>query len=249
MAELDALQRAFAAHLRDPEHAPAPEGIEDRRLQIYRELFYNNVQDFLANAFPVLRSLLDDADWHAQVRAFYAHHHASSPQLYKLAEAFVETLEQTEGFPPQLQELAHYEWVELALSVDEDEIDAVPADADGDLMNGVPVLSPLVWTLSYRWPVHRLCAAFCPEEAPAQPTYLLVYRNREDRVQFMEANAVTARLLELIENEPGTGTALMHRIALEMQHPRPRQVVDGGARLLLDLRQRDIVLGTRAATG
>ena len=32
------MQYAFAAHLRDPAHAPAPEGIEDRRLAVYRSL-------------------------------------------------------------------------------------------------------------------------------------------------------------------------------------------------------------------
>ena len=36
-------QYEFAAHLRDPENVPAPDGIEDRRMGIYRELFYNNL--------------------------------------------------------------------------------------------------------------------------------------------------------------------------------------------------------------
>ena len=49
------LQYAFAAHIRDPESNAAPEGIEDRRLAVYRELFYNNVQSLLTSTFPVLR--------------------------------------------------------------------------------------------------------------------------------------------------------------------------------------------------
>ena len=58
-APFQALQYRFAAHLRDPEHQPAPEGLEDRRLKIYRELFYNNVEDFLQTAFPVLRRITE----------------------------------------------------------------------------------------------------------------------------------------------------------------------------------------------
>lgn len=248
-AGLRELQMQFAAHLRDPAANPAPAGIEDRRLQIYRDLFYNNVQDFLANAFPVLRRILGDDAWHARVRHFYANHRAVSAQLYALAEEFADHLAAEAGArvddPPFLAELAHYEWVEMALLVDEDEIDAVEADPDGDLMLGLPALSPLVWTLAYQWPVHKISPDFQPQQAPAQLTYLLVYRDRADKVRFMEANAVTARLMELIESEPDTGNALMHRIAVEMQHPHPRSVVDGGAALLADLRARDIVLGTR----
>ena len=37
-------QKQFAAHIRDPEHNPAPEGIEDRRMAIYRGLFYRNIE-------------------------------------------------------------------------------------------------------------------------------------------------------------------------------------------------------------
>src|SRR3546814_9823218 len=38
-------QFRLSHHIRDPEHNPPPPGIEDRRLQIYRELFYNNLED------------------------------------------------------------------------------------------------------------------------------------------------------------------------------------------------------------
>ena len=47
--EFQQLQRQLTAHLRDP-GSPPPAGIEERRLKIYRELFYNNVEGFLANA-------------------------------------------------------------------------------------------------------------------------------------------------------------------------------------------------------
>ncbi|HKX55116.1 MAG TPA: putative DNA-binding domain-containing protein, partial [Xanthomonadales bacterium] len=34
---------AFAAHIRNPAVAPAPADVEDRRMQIYRDLFFNNI--------------------------------------------------------------------------------------------------------------------------------------------------------------------------------------------------------------
>ena len=62
-------QYEFTAHLRDPEHNPAPEGIEDRRIGIYRDLLYNNVESFLSGTFPVLRNIHDDDGWHASLGA------------------------------------------------------------------------------------------------------------------------------------------------------------------------------------
>ena len=47
----------FAAHIRDPENKPAPENIEDRRMGIYRDLFFNNIEGFLSGTFPVLKRL------------------------------------------------------------------------------------------------------------------------------------------------------------------------------------------------
>ena len=68
------------------------------------------------------------------------------------------------GDPPWLAELAHYEWVELALQIAERRR-LPPHDPDGDLLDGVPVLSPLAWPLAYRWPVHRIG----PDSSPSAP--------------------------------------------------------------------------------
>ena len=51
------VQQAFTRHMRDPANAPAPAGVEDRRMAIYRDLLFNNVQTFLAGCFPVLRKI------------------------------------------------------------------------------------------------------------------------------------------------------------------------------------------------
>ena len=85
MLEFQKLQTGLTAHLRDPLHAAAPAGIEERRLKIYRELFYNNIEGFLANAFPVLRQLTDDAHWHAMARDFFARHQSTDPLFHGLA--------------------------------------------------------------------------------------------------------------------------------------------------------------------
>lgn len=244
-------QREFAAHLRDPVRN-ACAGIEDRRLRIYRELFYNNVEDCLASAFPVLRRLSADAVWHARVRDFYARHRSAAPQFHRVPEEFLRFLEAERGEhpddPPFLRELAHYEWVELELSISPLELTPEIADPNGDLLAQPPLLSPLAWTLAYAWPVQRIGPDFQPQAPGAQPTYLIVNRDRQDRVRFLEVNPVTARLTTLIEAEPAaSGRELLLRIAAELGHPQPESVVAEGARILEQLRGRDIVLGTRRA--
>jgi len=243
------LQYRFAAHLRDPKRFPAPRGIERRRMKIYTELFYNNVEGFLANAFPVLRRITPDARWHAMARDFFARHKSHQPLFHRIAEEFLKYLERgrrrAKGDPPFLRELAHYEWVELALSV----APAAPAqelaDPNGDLMEQVPVVSPVAWVLDYEFPVHRIGPEFMPRAPGTQPTYLIVYRNRQDEVKFMEANAVTARLLQLMAARRATGRRLLARVARELRHRQPDTVVAQGAALLADLRARDIILGTK----
>jgi hypothetical protein len=246
-------QQRFAAHIRNPERHPAPADVEDRRMRIYRGLFFRNIRDFLSGNFPVLRRLYGDAEWDVLVRDFYREHRARTPLFPEIAREFLQYLQDQrqdrKGDPPFMLELAHYEWVELALALDENEIDEVPADREGDLLQGTPVLSPLAWTLSYRFPVHRIRPDYQPQEPPAEPTHLLVYRDRQDDVKFMQLNALSVLLLQSLKDSPTeTGQVLLERMAGSLEHPDPGRVVAGGRQLLEDLRDRDVILGTRPDT-
>jgi hypothetical protein len=241
-------QFEFTAHLRDPETAPRPGDVEPRRTALYRELLYNNVEGFLAKAFPVVREITPDEAWHEMVGDFFARHRSASPLFRKIPEEFLHYLVSERGErpddPPFLAELAHYEWVEMALALADEEIDGEGIDRDGDLLDGVPVLSPLAWTMGYRYPVHRVAPDFRPEAE--ESTFLLVYRDRNDEVRFLELNQVTARLVELLREAPeSTGRQLLKRVAAEIRHPDPGVVIDAGAAVLEDLRRRDVIVGTR----
>lgn len=241
---------AFAAHLRNPERNPPPGDLEDRRLEIYRGLFFRNIRNFLSSNFPVLRKLHDAEAWDRLTREFYDRHRSATPLFPEIPREFLRYLqderEPREEDPPFMLELAHYEWVELALSLDEEDIDAIPADPEGDLLESMPVLSPLAWPLSYRYPVHRISPEYQPQEAPEQPTHLLVYRTRNDTVKFMSLNPVTLRMVQLLkDSQLSSGLDVLKQLAQEMSHPDPQVVIAGGRQVLQDLRSRDIILGTR----
>lgn len=247
MTSFETTQKQFADHLRDPLLNPAPVGIEERRLQIYRDLVYNNIEGFISGGFPVLRSLYADHDWHQLVRQFVVCHESHSPYFLEISQEFLAFLQNERGAnqadPAFLLELAHYEWVELALDVSPEQL---PVDGDTllthDLLQGHPVVSPLVWSLSYQYPVHLLGPAYQPEETPEQPTFLLVYRNRHDSVEFMASNALTVRLLNLLQGEESmTGREALSLLAEEMCHPNPHELIDMGHDLLKKLQNCDII--------
>ena len=250
-ANLEELQRDFTRHVRNPGEVAAPAGIESRRMKIYNDLIYNNIEGFLSSGFPVLHSLYREEDWHRLVREFIVAYRCSSPYFLEISQEFLNYLishhEPTPVDPPFMLELAHYEWVELAMDVSTETFPEAGIDPDGDPVEGVPVLSPLVMNLQYSYPVHLLGPGREPDEAPAEPTFLIVYRNRDERVRFMESNAATARLLELLaNNEAGhSGQALLEQLAAEMNADSLTSVVDYGARMLREFRDLDILAGTR----
>lgn len=145
-------QYRFAAHIRDPEQQQRPADVDDRRMSIYRDLFYNNVEGFVASAFPVLRSITPDDTWHRRIRRFFADHHCQTPYFAEIAEEFLDWLNKERGAhpddPPYIRELAHYEWVELALQVSDADRNSPVLDRNGDLLRGIPQ----VWPWPGIWP-------------------------------------------------------------------------------------------------
>ena len=242
-------QHQLAAHIRDP-GMPAPPGIEDRRLAIYRDLFFNSLEGLLAGNFPVIRKLLDGDAWPRVVRDFYREFHCSTPLFPELPREFIQYLqlraEAGRGDPPWLTELAHYEWVELALDLSEARLEDVDHDAEGDLLDGVPAPSPLAWPLAYAWPVHRLSPSWLPDTAPAAATLLLVQRGPDYKVRFNEISALTFRLLQRLDESPElTGREQLLALATEASAPDPQAFVANGGEMLQQLRAGGVLLGTR----
>lgn len=239
-------QFAFAAYIRDPHSHPAPRDVDPRRMAMYRELFFNNIDSFLASGFPVLKKILKETQWMAMVQDFFATHKSQTPYFAEIAEEFLSFLHDERAAqpddPPFLLELAHYEWVELALSMAEGEAPTRdPQFLDDPLCHPV-ILSELAWPLAYRFPVHRIAPDFQPKEPPEQPTWLTVFRDDEDEVRFMEINAVTYRLLQLIQEKPTVAAHdLLLQIAEELEHPNPAVVIEGGAATLRELSKRGVI--------
>ncbi len=250
MVDFKQVQRQLANHLRDPKHHPPPEGLEDRRLDIYRQLFFKNISGFISRGFPVLKSLYKEDDWNTLARAFYAHHQCHSPYFMEIAKEFLLYLEKEhtprQCDPPYLYELAHYEHVEIIVTFAEDVGDLSMVDAKGNLMEGQPVLSPLAQWHDYQWPVHRISPDYRPVDRGSEIYRLAVCRDTDHKVHYMLLNAITMLLLDYLSEHPDT-SGRDAVIAVAKQHcPNDIEAaLENAPQVFNDFRQKGIVLGVR----
>lgn len=238
-------QHDFGRHLRDPQHVARPAGTPERRVALYRELVFNKLCGFVDTCFPVCRNLLGERRWRRLCRTFQRDWPLHSPWFRDIPHEFVRYLDEAEicqPLPRWLAELAHYEWAELA--VDVMEVPEPAFDPGGDLLAGQIVLNPALLNLAYAWPVHCIGPDFRPRKP--RPTHLVVYRDADDVAQFSEVTPLTGRLIDLLAAEALSGRQAILHLAGELNHPDPQQLLGFGSRLLADLRQQGIILGSKS---
>lgn len=240
-------QYDFAAHIRNPKAHPRPQGAPAKRMKVYNALLYNNLEGFLLACFPVLRKVLGKRGWGRLVRNFFAEYRCRTPIFRQIPEEFVRYLKEARGLrdgdPVFLSDLAHYEWIELALSVSPLEIDWSGIEREGDMLAGRPVLNPVLALLQYDYAVHRIGPKFKPTLEQSQETHILVFRTDEDQMRFIELNPVSARLVSLLQHQVKSGKEALLLIADELEHPDVQAVVNAGLDILENLRAEHAVLG------
>lgn len=238
-------QLQFAGHIRNPGGKPRPAKVPARRMHVYTQIVFNNLESSVSACFPVCKRILGVRAWKRLVREFFAQHRCSTPLFRKIPEEFLQFLKTAQDLPPYLYSLAHYEWIELAVAVDDVEVDADRIDPAGELLDSEPVFAPAMALLSYDYPVHQISPRNKPAEPLAQSVHLLVFRNAEDNVRFIELNPITAKLLSRLQNGTMTCRKALEQVAAELQHSDPQAVVAFGLGVLEDLRRQAVILGSR----
>jgi hypothetical protein len=239
-------QNSMGLYLRDPDHCAPPPEMDPARAQVYRDLVFANLSSLISGTFPVLVKILGDKHWRELVRIFLRDYRAHTPKFGEIAEEFVEFLASepqalTDGpWPPFMVELAHYEWVEMALQQSEAE-PLLSGDVDFLLDRPLQV-SPLAWPLAYAWPVQRVSPDYQPDTVPAQPTLLLVRRDVDFSVKFSELSPLAWRLLQRIDEFPElTGRAQLQGLAVEAGKDGVQEFLDSGLTLLRQMNGEGVV--------
>lgn len=213
-AELFALQQQLADAVRK-RHAQPVEGMPAERLAVYQDLVFNNVRGFIRSAFPVLRSIVGDTLWDEKIATFVAQSQLDSPYFIDIPRSFYEFLSQHASDLPEFAlELAYYEWLELDLFRREGALlqaPSVPVDTS-ELLHSRWQLGSAVELLACRYPVHQLRLDFQPTQAPAEPTFLALYRNSQGQVQFMQLTALSMAVLQLLQSTAQSVTAVCQQL-------------------------------------
>lgn len=200
LPEYQQVQRQFANYIRDPERNCLPAGVEQRRMDIYKRLFFNNLASFCTRAFKSFRRFVDDDEWNSLIRDFMRDHACTSPYFKDIPLAFVEYLERSnleQREYPFMREMCHLDAMRMQLRLASDAPPCENLDIN-DRTTHFSVAST-VRLLSYEWPVQKITPSTWSGTKPKQPTWLIAYRDRNDTVDVLVTNVHTFRMLEVLE--------------------------------------------------
>jgi len=233
LAPFQHYQYQFGRYLRDPQQ-PLPAGVAAERGEVYAELLFNNLRNFIDACCPVCRLIVGEPGWTGLIRAFYIEHRCHSPLFRDIPREFVHWLlehpQQTTQLPPFIAHLAHYEWLELAADGHPGEVTA--ATPLNKTLSTTLQANPTLQLGVYPWPVQQISTGFQPLTPDSTPTCLAVYRDSDDTVRFTQLNPLSTHLLGLLQAGPQTGQAALAQLANDAELD-PAQVLQFGETLLV----------------
>jgi hypothetical protein len=230
-------QQEFSSYLRDPKKLRRPQGIPARPLRIYEELLFNNICGFIDACFPVAKSLFAEKRWRLLCRSSFRDWQSHTPYFSQIPEQFVRYIKANYAelkLPAYLPDLLHYEWLELAVDTAEDN---KTDSADSRRLT----LNPSTRYARYGWPVHRISNMYRPRKP--QATFLLLHRNAEFEVKFLQINEITAQLLDILSDTPISAKDALKQLAKKLGYASPDALQMHGYVLLADLIKQNIVQG------
>lgn len=202
MKPFQEMQLAFTDYLRKKEIDVTMGEQQSRQKEIYRDLVYKNINHCIADMFPITKNIISETDWKLMISHFISSHRLQTPYFLEICQEFLVYLIHTrQPLPtdyPFMIELAHFEWIQLALDIAEINFPEYQHNSDPTEKSTWKV-SPLVVGLTYSYPVHIIDESYLPKESGAQPTYLLVYRNRNDDIKILTTDNLSLRIIQLLQ--------------------------------------------------
>ncbi|WP_119343743.1 HvfC family RiPP maturation protein [Facilibium subflavum] len=216
------------------------QGVTEERMQLYQKLVYNNIEGVIRRTFPITISILSQPQWHDLIKSFLAKYPAKSPFFCELSKQFVEYITGVENSMlayPFLQELIHYEWLELAVEISQN----VQQKTASLTLNDRLTLAPSAKLGVYQYPVHQISPDFLPEKPGDQPVFLLVYQDASFAVQFIQLNLISAYLAEILQ-QPQTLQQALNTIADNLQINYDATYVKNAQSLCLSWIKKNILI-------
>jgi len=179
---------------------------------------------------------------------FIAEHRCLTPYYRQIPDEFLHYPQHERQHPdnwPFLAELAHFEWIELQLSIAESEPVTKKSLSDAELLNHVPVFAPVMQLLYYHWPVQKIGPSFLPSNQTETPSHILGFRDSEDQVQFVSLSPATAKLVLLLSNGLTGQQALQEMNGGDLSDTQFLELTRFGQRILADLHSQGVIIDAR----
>ncbi len=219
-------QLAFTDWIRHGGSAREPNNISKARLNIYRELIFNNISSFIEQTYPITQALLPSEIWHNLIDLFFQYGQCDSPYYYDISLHFKDFLDQdTAKTPiqnaeasyhvflpnihhdyPWLRELMQYEWMELF--VDMAEVtwldDPSPEVMNVDLHQRTSqqfLLKTTSWVLGYQYPVHTWSTSMSLADIQLMPSCLLIFRDQNYTIQVHSLHPLWALFIDTLQSQ------------------------------------------------
>ena len=196
-------QLDFIEYLRKAEADVDIEIQKSRRQEIYRDLVYKNINQCIADVFPITKNIIPEVDWKVMIREFISSHRLQTPYFLEICQEFLAYfMHARKPLPtdhPFILELAHFEWIQLALDIadiclPEHQHNSTPSESS------LWKASPLAVGLTYSYPVHIIDECYLPKESSIHPNYLLIYRNRNDDEKILATDDLSLRIIQLLQS-------------------------------------------------
>ncbi len=219
-----------------------------QRFLIYRTLVHNRLRAATREFIPRTAARRGKEPFIADFAAFMAEHASTSPYLRDVPGEFVAWVvprwQADASLPGYLGDLARHELLE-------GEVKNAPGGGESPTGSPLALDAALVFDgstrlMQYGWAVHRLPYATDDRSDPEpEPTRLLVYRDADAKVRYLELTPWAASVMATLAvgNEPlGRGLSVA---AQALGEPLDDDKLAKAAMLFAELADRGVLLGAR----
>ncbi|WP_420001499.1 DNA-binding domain-containing protein [Acinetobacter sp. LF10] len=163
------------------------------RMQIYRDLLFNNMCSFINLVYPIARSILPADQWQLLLEEFFQKAKCQSPFYNDISLQFRDYLTENRhpvlSQYPWLEELLQFEWLELYLDTLEIEDINIVEKTSWQLRHKV-------WILVYQYPVYAWTVDTTLTDIEVMPSAIMVWRDHQDKICLERLSPLFAMLIE-----------------------------------------------------
>ncbi|HBK3262467.1 TPA: putative DNA-binding domain-containing protein [Legionella pneumophila] len=187
-----------------------PPGVSLEQMQLYQSLAFTNLNEVISPCFPVLHSIVPRKLWSELLKQFLLVHQATTPLFHQVAHEFVSFLKGM-ALPnyPFIYALAHYEWMEADVEMAPEDI-PTQATQPFQLLDAPLQLASTARLLHYEYDVEHISMEYQPKNKV--PTFLIVFRDDKNKVQFIKLNQLSYIALQIMQYEQLTARQVIQHV-------------------------------------